>query len=337
MAIQFFTDRIKVGDFTLFEGNGGLQFDGVARAENFKGGAGTFQGSVAGYTSGGLSGSPVTSQNIIDKFPFATNSNATDVGDLTANRSFGVGNSSPTSGYFSASNNVNTIQKFLFATDTNATDIGALLNSFSGSATGQSSSTHGYVSGGSVTGFGKVNTIQKFPFAIDTNATDVGDATTDFFQRAGQSSIVSGYTTGGFYSPDTIPNLLNTIEKFPFAIDSNATDVGDITVVRRGQAGQSSTVSGYTTSGFRGPPENVRVNTIEKFPFSTDTNATDIGDLTRLVAFSTGQSSTVSGYTSGGEPPLQNNIDKFPFATDTNATDVGDLTQGRYSSAGQQV
>jgi hypothetical protein len=53
MTIKIYSDRIDIGDFTLFEGNGGVQFDGVARAENFKGGVGTFQGSVSGYTAGG--------------------------------------------------------------------------------------------------------------------------------------------------------------------------------------------------------------------------------------------------------------------------------------------
>jgi hypothetical protein len=80
MTIKIYSDRIDIGDFTLFEGNGGVQFDGVARAENFKGGAGTFQGSVSGYTAGG---NP-PSRNTIDKFPFVTDGNATDVGDLTA-------------------------------------------------------------------------------------------------------------------------------------------------------------------------------------------------------------------------------------------------------------
>ena len=140
MAIKFFTDKIQIGDYNLFEGNGGIQFDGVARAENFLGGAGTYQGSISGYASGGF-GPTYTSQNTIDKFPFATDSNATDVGDLTAARHAGVGNSSPASGYFSASNNVNTIQKFPFATDTNATNIGSLLNSYASGASGQSSST----------------------------------------------------------------------------------------------------------------------------------------------------------------------------------------------------
>ena len=43
----------------------------------------TFQGTVAGYTTGGIP------QIGIDKFPFATDANATDVGDLTVSRRSG--------------------------------------------------------------------------------------------------------------------------------------------------------------------------------------------------------------------------------------------------------
>jgi hypothetical protein len=48
-------------------------------------------------------------------------------------------------------------------------------------------------------------------------------------------------------------------------------------------------------------------NTIEKFPFATDTNATDIGDLTQARSYLSGQSSSVSGYSSGGDsnPPVR--------------------------------
>lgn len=42
-----------------------------------------FQGTTSGYTSGGSNPSPLTQYNTIDKFPFASDSNATDVGDLT--------------------------------------------------------------------------------------------------------------------------------------------------------------------------------------------------------------------------------------------------------------
>jgi hypothetical protein len=139
-----------------------------------------------------------------------------------------------------------------------------------------------------------------------------------------QSSTVSGYTSAG--SPNT-----NVIDKFPFSVDANATDVGDLTQGRYGVAGQSSTVSGYTSGG-AWPYSNV----IDKFPFSSDANATDVGDLTRVIIYLAGQSSTVSGYTSGGNGP-SDTIDKFPFSTDANATDVGDLTEARQSPAGQQV
>ena len=69
-------------------------------------------------------------------------------------------------------------------------------------------------------------------------------------------------------------------------------------------------------------------DTIDKFPFASDANATDVGDLTVARGYVAGQSSTASGYTSGGFNAL-NIIDKFPFASDANASDVGDLTQGR--------
>ena len=79
-----------------------------------------------------------------------------------------------------------------------------------------------------------------------------------------------------------------------------------------------------------------QTQTPSKFPFSSDANATDVGDLTSARYNIAGQSSTASGYTSGGIPTA-NVIDKFPFSSDANATDVGDLTVGRVRLAGQQV
>ena len=81
-------------------------------------------------------------------------------------------------------------------------------------------------------------------------------------------------------------------------------------------------------------------NVIDKFPFTSDANATDVGDLIITLRSASGQSSNVSGYTSGGGTTgatLQNIIQKFPFSSDTNATDVGDLTAINYYLAGQQV
>ena len=76
---------------------------------------------------------------------------------------------------------------------------------------------------------------------------------------------------------------------------------------------------------------------IDKFPFTTDANATDVGNLTQARGGKiAGQSSSTHGYTSGGfAPPTVDTIDKFTFSTDANATDVGNLTQARYAVSGQ--
>jgi hypothetical protein len=303
-----------------------------------------FQGTVAGYSSGGYTAGayPQARTNVIDKFPFSSDTNATDVGDLVTIWYGGAGQSSTTHGYtsggiFSPQVYPRRIQKFPFASDTNSTDISKTLTIAIGQA-GQSSATHGYLTGGSVApvALGPINTIEKFPFSTDTDTTDIGDLTEVRRLASGQSSTTHGYTSGGGDPP--IPITTNIIDKFPFATDTNATDVGDLTQARNGTAGQSSTTHGYASGGLIPSPNTPPiVNTIDKFPFASDTNATDVGDLTQARRGPAGQSSTVSGYASGGTtPPLSNVIDKFPFSSDTNATDVGDLTQARFNLGGQQ-
>ena len=287
------------------------------------------QGTVSGYTSGGW----FPNINEIEKFPFAADANATDVGDLTASKYGMAGTSSSVSGYTSGgSGDIDVIEKFPFAVDANGTDVGDLTVARN-YPSGQSSSTSGYNASGYAPQLGPTaqfnTTIDKFSFSADGNATDVGDLTEGKYGAAGQSSTESGYVSGSSAKS-------NVIEKFPFATDANATDVGDLTVARSWASGQNSAESGYVSGGT--DPANAKSNVIEKFPFATDANATDVGDLTQGRDVLVGQSSDVSGYSSGGRtPPFLNTIDKFPFAADANATDVGDLTQAKSNMAGQQV
>jgi hypothetical protein len=263
---------------------------------------------VNGYISGGAV-NPFAYSNVIEKFPFAVDgTKSTDVGDLTLTRAYLIGQSSNVSGYASGgffapptsspTGYRTTIDKFSFATDSNATNIGALTEARRFSA-GQSSTVSGYTSGGQVLQPAPpdiyVNTIDKFPFATDANATDVGDMTRLVQGPAGQSSTVSGYTSGGYGRlppgsprPSSPVSVRNIIDKFPFATNANATDVGDLTVSRQSMpsAGQSSTVSGYSTGGY--VPGSGSVNTIDKFPFASDANATDVGDLSSLRGGNTG-------------------------------------------------
>jgi len=145
---------------------------------------------------------------------------------------------------------------------------------------------------------------------------------------------VSGYTAGGY----TPPTKTNVIDKFSFASATvNATDVGDLTSSRGSVAGHGSTTHGYVSGGYisSGSPTGERM--IDKFPFSTDTNSSLIGNLVYKVFIHASQSSDVSGYVTGGmSGNATNSIQKFPFATDGDATLVGNLTQARsYTWCGQ--
>ena len=291
----------------------------------------SFQGSNFGYVSGGFTPAAPGAVNTIEKFSFTSDGNASDIADLSTVNNQNAGQSSSSNGYSSggfSGGALTTIDKFPFSTDTNATNVAALsiARNF---CEGQSSSENGYTSGGTSS-----NVIDKFPFAADAGASDVGDLTSGKYRTAGQSSSTHGYVSGG---SGPSPNI-NEIEKFPFAADANASDVGDLTGGKYGPIGQSSTVSGYTSGGNAGPPSFANSNVIDKFPFSSDTNASDVGDLSVARYNGSGQSSTVSGYASGGfGPSFSNVIDKFPFASDTNASDVGDLFQAKANKpAGQQ-
>jgi hypothetical protein len=61
----------------------------------------------------------------------------------------------------------------------------------------------------------------------------VGDLNAQLNNTAGQSSADNGYVSGGRYASN-----LDQIQKFPFASDSDAADVGDLTQARTFATGQ---------------------------------------------------------------------------------------------------
>ena len=296
----------------------------------------TYQGLNYGYASAGYTPVSPFNSNVIQKYSFAFDGNSADVGDLAVERKEGAspGPISTTHGYVVSGDNVNlpvmpaaaTIEKFSFATDGNGTGVGDLANRQMRPATGNSSGSHGYVTGGGPASVA-VNDIQKFPVSADANATDVGDLTTTTTgQSGGASSTTHGYRAGG-----ANPTNLNVIDKFPFSTDANATDVGDLLTNRTGAGGQSSTTHGYAVGG----SDPGWQNQIQKYSFSVDGNSTDVGDLTSAARYPATASSTSYGYSAGGQSPAYINvINKHPFTADANATDVGDLLATTYGASG---
>jgi len=252
-----------------------------------------------GYISGSNINGPVTAA--IDRWSFSSEGNAVDHGDLIVPSGMGTGCSSETHGYVcggigqphSPSGHLNTIQKFLFATSgtNNSVDVADLIQVRGGAPAGATSSTHGYVAGGS-NGVGGAMSIKidQFPFASDSNSTEVGECDNDTENCAGTSSLTHGYIIGG---------TTENIRKYSFASGGNSVDGGaNLSASRHALTGVSSETHGYSAAGYNAgayPPgqPNGATETIEKFSVSTDSNATDVGDLVGWKWYSSNTGSQV--------------------------------------------
>ena len=238
-----------------------------------------------GYTCGGRTYPAPTEHNRISKFQFGTTNNSTDVADLQSTKQQTSGTMNQThgfihGGYDSNVGMINVIDKLTFSTEANATDHGDLSFSRSG-LTSNSSSTHGYACGGGYAGPPRTDVIDKYAFTSNTTATDVGNLTAArAIWSAGTMSDTYGYTHGG----DT--PYQNTIDRFSFSSDGNAADWADLSYTWAYMSGTSSTTYGYCaggyTSGGTPGPNSGYTNYIEKYPYATQTNASDVGDLTTM-------------------------------------------------------
>lgn len=80
-------------------------------------------------------------------------------------------------------------------------------------------------------------------------------------------------------------------------------------------------------------------NAIDRWSFTSDTNATDYGDLSQSRgSILAGFSSTTKGFAAGGHTPqaASNRIDGFPFASASPASNIGTMSSSRYGVAGAQ-
>ena len=224
-----------------------------------------------GYSGGGGSGGWGAGpfNNVIQKFQFSTDGDATDVGDMTVTKQNRSGHSMDTHGYQSggqsggAATSVNVIDRFPFASDANSQDVGDLdaIRSIMASA---SDTDYGYCAGGESTP-APTNVIQRFQFVASANSSDVGDLVNSVATPAGHTYSTHGFVSGGG---------TNVIQSFAYASSGNATDLADLTWGATHAVGSESTSYGYGIGGY--PLSNI----INKFAFASTTNATDVGDLT---------------------------------------------------------
>ena len=200
---------------------------------------------------------------------------------------------------------------------------------------GGTSGTHIYVAGGTLTPPNVAqNAIEKFPHASadGSTMTDVGDLVYARGYMSGQfsQSETHGYFAGGLPHGGT-PSTAGHIDKWPFASDANATDVGEFNPAGKyGAANVSGTDYGYIAGGT--PPT---VNEIKKWSYTSDGNATDVGDLVVANYYMSGSSSTTDGYIAQGASDTDA-IEKWPFASDANSASVGAASYASYNSGSSQ-
>jgi len=295
-----------------------------------------YQGSTYGYDTGGYT--PGTgARDIIEKYSYTSDGNATDVADLSTNTTTyicsGISNNDSSQAYiFPGKQNApytTAVQKHSLTSATNGTlanDM-ATASQWKGRAV---SGTHGYAYGQHLGVDNPPATIEKFQMATEADATDVGDLTEGRRGPNSNNSADYGWCTGGCPTDGSRSNI---IDKFPFASDSNATDIANLSSTKDGANGQSSETHGYCCGG-----QQIWsfITHIDKFAFASTANATNIGSLTRTTSHTSPSQSTTYGYNVGGWAP-NNNIEKFSFTTDGNSTDIGDMTVQRSQAAGYQI
>ncbi len=264
--------------------NVGDMFGGTSGAGCHLHSYGSSSSKTHGYSHGGNSWPTTTVNgfwnNVIDKFPFAASAGftSTDVGNLSQGGGYLSGFSSDGYGWVAGFWNGtigNVIDRYSHSADGNATDWADLTANTKENSHGSNSSDYGYSTGDSV----DTTRIERFPFASQTNGADVGDlAVASRFYAGANSSTTHGYHCGGSSSHGSGPTQ-NEIQKYAFASSGNASDVANLHTQVGWGSSSSSTTHGYQAGGDTGTTVSPTVN-IQKHTFATDSDGTDVGDLT---------------------------------------------------------
>ena len=296
-----------------------------------------FGGVAYGYLMGG--NTPMS--DMVEKFSFTSDSNSTDVGNLTQTQYDALGGKSATYVYKaggrqngSNTGRLDSIERTSISSGGNAVDVGNMTEQ-TNRPSGGASAQNFYMMGGESNHVSLWYTtfITKLNFSSQGNATSVGDLVNGSFDGANHTSSNHQYIAGG----QTVALSLTTmIQRMSFASEGNAVDSGQDmlgTGSRFFLAYPSSETYGYTMGGYKSPAA-WWTNAIQKYQFDTSNNMTIVADLsTSIYPNGTSQgashSSTTHGYATAGYY-ARNTITKMPFSTDSTTTDIANILVGRH-------
>jgi hypothetical protein len=295
----------------------------------------SFQGSTSGYTFGGYT-PPYRTH--IQKYAFASSSDAATVADMSVASYNGCGHKSHTHAFYSGGyqNAVySKIATYSFAAEVDATQIGELTEFYTNEApTGLTSDTHAYV-------LQQKNGVRNYIERYSTtgslnNSNDIGDLIHARYGGGACNDISAGY---GYYAGGHDGSYVNNIERFAFSSSITTVDIGDLNVTRGNTGGASSLTHGYVSGGW---PLGT---TATRFSFASTANAVDWGTGLSITRATQGTASgTAYGYVAGGNRPEPNtgstakfHIDRFSYESSNQGVQIGDLDVRVYGPVASQV
>ena len=232
-----------------------------------------FHSMTHGYTLGGI---PAPS-NDFTRMAFASEGDSVSCGNLpTASLHHSSGHSTETHGYsaggYNGSQVTDNVIKFAYGSNVTASVGNALtLTRATRQINGCTSVTHGFNHGNEP----YHSTIDKFDFATDSDAVGHGDLSQDMDSNCSTSSATHGFSMGGLIGGTSGDSKL--IDRFAFASNTTATDWADLHTGRNYGVGVSGKTHGYFCGGSPQPSSNM----IQKFQYSSQSAANDIGDLSQ--------------------------------------------------------
>ena len=262
----------------------------------------------------------LTSANLTGALPALSAANLTGISSYTKSASDPATNTNPSGGTGSVWVNSTSGETYV-CTDATA-DANVWTNVGGGDGDVQpytyQGTQYGYSFGGT---YPSNDDVQRYSYTSDGNSTNMGDRGRTKESYTSTSSDTHGYVMGGGAA------MVDNIDKFSFsaAAGFTGTDIGNLTQARRWLAGCSSDGYGWAVGGRTSSSPSSETNRIDRFPFATDTDATDWADLFVAQGLGSSSSSTDYGYRVGNGYPHTDVIQRFPFATQTTGTDVGNL------------
>ena len=367
-SLETDTGKMKVGNGSTAYNS--LQFvtEDPATADNVGHG-----GSTAGFYAHGFTQDNSGSYAFpleIRKMPFSSDSSTSDHGDVIPTIYGGGAWSSATHGitFGRATSPYSRINSFPFASSnvsetwTNASipiTAGNTVGSKGATAAATQSPTVGYSIGGQahpspapITAAVALE-VAKYTFAsastsaVKLSQSGLGAVLEGTGVPSGEAGY--GYITGG--QVPAVPNSSgsNIIQKHSFSNDAVFSDVGDLALATNRHVSFGSGANGYTSGGSPGnsAPGLSNVNYYQKWPFASDSNASNLSALSSDVTLAAGMAGQDAGYTHGGAgnagipnatPTNYSKLTvKLVYSNDSHSTVQTDPTYSEIYASGYQV